>query len=136
MTPRATASQNPRPEAISHNHVDSAIPVAARGTEPADRSVLVPLSAPLFRLRGRYANTSLFDIPSRTPFLGSSLGAAGPQAGLTTDRGGKNQRVEGIAIASAVIGLVGTLVWLGLLLWAAREDGRDQRRRDERTSGL
>ena len=39
-------------------------------------------------------------------------------------------------IASAVIGLVGTLVWLGLLLWAAREDGRDQRRRDERMSGL
>ena len=33
MTPRATASQNPRPEAISHNHVDSAIPVAARGMD-------------------------------------------------------------------------------------------------------
>ncbi len=33
MTPRATASQNPRPEAISHNHVDNAIPVAARGMD-------------------------------------------------------------------------------------------------------
>jgi hypothetical protein len=31
---------------------------------------------------------------------------------------------------SALIGLVGVVVWIALLLWAAREDGRDQERRD------
>jgi hypothetical protein len=43
---------------------------------------------------------------------------------------------EGVLIVSAVISLVSVAVWLGLLLWAAREDGRDQRRRDRSTSGL
>jgi hypothetical protein len=33
-------------------------------------------------------------------------------------------------IVSAFVGLAGVLVWIGLLVWAAREDGRDQRRRD------
>jgi hypothetical protein len=33
-------------------------------------------------------------------------------------------------IVSAVVGLAGVLVWIGLLLWAAREDGRDQQRRE------
>jgi len=33
-------------------------------------------------------------------------------------------------IVSAVLSLAGVLVYLGLLLWAAREDGRDQARRD------
>jgi hypothetical protein len=37
---------------------------------------------------------------------------------------------EGVLILSAVISLLAVVVWLGLLLWAAREDGRDQRRRD------
>ena len=31
---------------------------------------------------------------------------------------------------SALIGLLGSAVWIALLLWAAREDGRDQERRD------
>ncbi|HEY7344108.1 MAG TPA: hypothetical protein VH620_01005 [Gaiella sp.] len=31
---------------------------------------------------------------------------------------------------SALIGLVTIVVWIVLLLWAAREDGRDQERRD------
>jgi hypothetical protein len=33
-------------------------------------------------------------------------------------------------IVSAVLSLAAVLVYLGLLLWAAREDGRDQARRD------
>jgi hypothetical protein len=36
---------------------------------------------------------------------------------------------EALAI-SAVVGLLTVLVWIALLLWAAREDGRDQERRD------
>jgi hypothetical protein len=36
---------------------------------------------------------------------------------------------EALAI-SAVLGLLGVVVWIVLLLWAAREDGRDQERRD------
>lgn len=35
-----------------------------------------------------------------------------------------------ILIVSAFLSLAGVLAYIGLLLWAAREDGRDQRRRD------
>jgi len=35
-----------------------------------------------------------------------------------------------ILIVSAVLALGGVVVWIVLLLWAAREDGRDQERRD------
>jgi hypothetical protein len=31
---------------------------------------------------------------------------------------------------SAAIGLLTILVWIALLIWAARQDGRDQERRD------
>ena len=41
---------------------------------------------------------------------------------------------DAVLVVSAVIGLSTVLVWIGLLLWAAREDGRDQRRRDRRTT--
>jgi hypothetical protein len=40
--------------------------------------------------------------------------------------------VREILIVSSVLSLAGVLVYIGLLLWAAREDGRDQRRRDRR----
>lgn len=36
-----------------------------------------------------------------------------------------------VLIFSAVLGLVGVAVWIALLIWAARADGRDQERRDE-----
>jgi hypothetical protein len=36
---------------------------------------------------------------------------------------------EALAL-SAVVGLLGVVVWIALLVWAAREDGRDQERRD------
>jgi hypothetical protein len=36
---------------------------------------------------------------------------------------------EALAI-SAIVGLLGVVLWIVLLLWAAREDGRDQERRD------
>ena len=39
--------------------------------------------------------------------------------------------MSGILIVSAVLALGGVVVWIVLLLWAAREDGRDQERRDE-----
>ena len=35
-----------------------------------------------------------------------------------------------VLVVSAVLSLMGVVVWIGLLLWAAREDGRDQRRRE------
>jgi hypothetical protein len=38
--------------------------------------------------------------------------------------------VREVLVVSAFLGLMGVVVWIGLLLWAAREDGRDQRRRD------
>jgi hypothetical protein len=38
--------------------------------------------------------------------------------------------VREVLIVSAVLSLMGIVVWIGLLLWAAREDGRDQERRD------
>lgn len=38
--------------------------------------------------------------------------------------------METVVIVGGILGLVAVLVWIGLLLWAAREDGRDQRRRD------
>jgi len=40
--------------------------------------------------------------------------------------------MTGVVIASAVLSLLAVAIWLGLLLWAAREDGRDQQRRDRR----
>ena len=36
-----------------------------------------------------------------------------------------------ILILSALVTLGGVVVWIALLLWAAREDGRDQKRRDQ-----
>ena len=36
-----------------------------------------------------------------------------------------------VLILSGLLGLVGAIVWIALLIWAAREDGRDQDRRDE-----
>ena len=38
--------------------------------------------------------------------------------------------MSGILIVSAVLALGGVVVWIVLLLWADREDGRDQERRD------
>jgi hypothetical protein len=38
--------------------------------------------------------------------------------------------MSGVLIVSAVLALGGVVVWIVLLLWAAREDGRDQERRD------
>ena len=35
-----------------------------------------------------------------------------------------------VLIFSAVVALLGVVVWIVLLLWAAREDGRDQEQRD------
>lgn len=35
-------------------------------------------------------------------------------------------------IVAVFVSLASVLVYIGLLLWAAREDGRDQRRRDRR----
>jgi hypothetical protein len=40
--------------------------------------------------------------------------------------------VRAALIVSVFVGLGSVLVYIGLLLWAAREDGRDQRRRDRR----
>ena len=39
-------------------------------------------------------------------------------------------RMRVALIAAVFLSLASVLVYIGLLLWAAREDGRDQRRRD------
>ncbi len=36
-----------------------------------------------------------------------------------------------VLILSGLLGLVGAVAWIALLIWAAREDGRDQERRDQ-----
>jgi hypothetical protein len=41
--------------------------------------------------------------------------------------------VREVLIVSAIVSLMGVVVWIGLLLWAAREDGRDQQRRDRQS---
>ena len=43
---------------------------------------------------------------------------------------GNRSPVREILIVSAALSLAGALVYLALLLWAAREDGRDQQRRE------
>jgi len=40
--------------------------------------------------------------------------------------------VREVLVVSALVSLMGVVVWIGLLLWAAREDGRDQQERDRR----
>lgn len=49
-----------------------------------------------------------------------------------TETHGNTRRVRTALIVSVFVSLGSVLVYLGLLLWAAREDGRDQRRRDRR----
>lgn len=39
--------------------------------------------------------------------------------------------MTGILILSAALAVGGVVLWVVLRLWAAREDGRDQERRDE-----
>lgn len=66
----------------------------------------------------------------RYPFPPSSKH---PAAGPRPPRESRcdTQVVTGVLILSAVLALGGVVVWIVLLLWAAREDGRDQERRDE-----
>jgi hypothetical protein len=40
-----------------------------------------------------------------------------------------------VLILSAILSLAGVVVYIGLLLWAAREDGRDQKQRDRGLPG-
>lgn len=51
-------------------------------------------------------------------------------SGFASPFGGKWSPVREIMIISAALGLAGALVYIALLLWAAREDGRDQERRE------
>jgi hypothetical protein len=59
--------------------------------------------------------------------LQTSARGNGFHAGIRWD----THDVTGILILSAVLALGGVVVWIVLLLWAAREDGRDQERRDQ-----
>jgi hypothetical protein len=55
------------------------------------------------------------------------------QAPFEPFRGASVGYTYGVRIALIVmvfLSLASVLVYIGLLLWAAREDGRDQRRRD------
>jgi hypothetical protein len=54
----------------------------------------------------------------------------GAPIGFPCGGNGNDRAVREILIASAFLSLAGVLAYIGLLLWAAREDGRDQQRRD------
>ena len=45
---------------------------------------------------------------------------------------GKRKGVITFLVVTAVFSVLGVVVFFALTLWAAREDGRDQRRRDAR----
>ncbi len=45
---------------------------------------------------------------------------------------GKKRAVTTFLVITAAISIIGVVVFFALTLWAAREDGRDQRRRDAR----
>lgn len=66
--------------------------------------------------------------PSSSP-TGSRLTALTPFARVAP---WNTRVVREVLVVSAVVSLMGVVVWIGLLLWAAREDGRDQRERDRR----
>ena len=40
--------------------------------------------------------------------------------------------MQEVLVVSAILSLAGVVAYIGLLLWAAREDGRDQQRRNPR----
>jgi hypothetical protein len=44
---------------------------------------------------------------------------------------GQDGAVTVVVVFGAVVGLFGVLVWFGLLIWAARGDGRTQRKHDQ-----
>ena len=48
---------------------------------------------------------------------------------------GHDVGVTVVLLFGAVVGLLGAAVWLGLLIWAAKDDGRVQREHD-RDAGL
>lgn len=50
--------------------------------------------------------------------------------GLVKQDAGHHQGVIVILVAS-VVSLLGVVVWLGMLIWAARRDGRVQREHDQ-----
>jgi len=52
--------------------------------------------------------------------------------GFRARRRGHTDGVREVLVVSALVSLMGVVVWIGLLLWAAREDGRDQQERDRR----
>lgn len=60
-----------------------------------------------------------------------------PWARLTSGPGGYGTAMSGTVVAIVIASILtggGVLAWLGLLLWAARRDGQDQRERDRRAS--
>jgi hypothetical protein len=44
---------------------------------------------------------------------------------------GHDGGVTVVVLFGAIIGLLGVVVWLGLLIWAAKGDGRTQREHDQ-----
>ena len=68
-------------------------------------------------------------------FLTRSPGLEPPSRLPGTRVGNDHGPVTEVLVFSTVVALVGVVVWIVLLLWAAREDGRDQERRDRALAG-
>lgn len=67
-------------------------------------------------------------VPGDAHGAASLIGTPSPR--LTAARIGNDPSVEAALIVSVFVGLGSVIVYIAMLLWAAREDGRDQRRRD------
>ena len=67
---------------------------------------------------------------TRRKLAEGDLALAGTRSGFRRRPPGNTAYVREILIISAALSLAGALVYLALLLWAAREDGRDQQRRE------
>jgi hypothetical protein len=73
---------------------------------------------------GRRAGRSLPQLPARTGRYPFRRG-----------RVGYERLMREVLVVSAILSLAGVVAYIGLLLWAAREDGREQERRNRGLPG-
>ena len=80
-----------------------------------------------------FSQTRLFGVvPGFSQAPGASARALPVRRFSAGGCSGKKTAVTTLLVVSAVFSIIGVVVFFALTLWAAREDGRDQRRRDAR----